>query len=77
MPRKKNLSFEESLEELEKLVETLEKGELSLEESLKSFERGVQLTRNCQTALKSAEQKVRVLSEKSPDADLDPFDSHE
>jgi len=62
MTKKKSaISFEDSLNELEQLLETMEKGELSLEESLKSFERGVQLTRTCQKAIKEAEQKVRIL----------------
>jgi len=74
--KKKEPSFEESLAELETLVETLEKGDMSLEDSLKSFERGVALTRHCQETLKSAEQKVRILTGDSPDgdADLEPFD---
>ena len=53
--------FEKSLAELEGLVETLEKGELSLEETLKQFERGMSLTKHCQEALKSAEQRVEIL----------------
>ncbi len=62
MTKKKSaVSFEDSLSELEQLVETMEKGDLSLEDSLKSFERGVQLTRTCQKAIKEAEQKVQIL----------------
>ncbi len=68
-------SFEEALNELESLVETMEQGDLTLEESLKSFERGVALTHTCQQALKSAEQKVEILSANTPDADLEPFDA--
>ena len=68
-------SFEEAMAELEELVETLEQGDLSLEESLKSFEKGVELTRTCQQSLKEAEQKVRILSEKSLDAEAESFDS--
>jgi len=67
-------SFEESLAELESLVDTLEKGELTLEESLTAFERGIGLTRTCQKALDEAEQKVRILTEKSADAELEPFE---
>ena len=75
MTRKKSgLSFEQALSELEALVESLEKGELSLEQSLQSFERGVTLTRNCQQALKDAEQKVRILTGESEDAELEPFE---
>lgn len=54
-------AFEKSLEELEALVETLEKGDLPLEEALKQFEKGVALTRACQESLKAAEQKVEIL----------------
>jgi exodeoxyribonuclease VII small subunit len=61
---KKAFHFEKALEELETLVEQMEQGDLSLEDSLKQFERGVTLTRNCQQALKEAEQKVQILLEK-------------
>ncbi|SFM74334.1 exodeoxyribonuclease VII small subunit [Marinobacter zhejiangensis] len=53
--------FEKSLNELEQLVRDLEQGELSLEQSLSAFERGVKLTRTCQQALKSAEQRIEQL----------------
>ena len=53
--------FERSLSELESLVERLERGDLPLEDALKTFERGVELTRHCQTSLKSAQQKVEIL----------------
>jgi exodeoxyribonuclease VII small subunit len=74
MPRKKSATlFEDSLEELEQLVEQMEQGELSLEESLKSFERGVKLTNSCQKALQEAEQKVQILVEKNGQQTLEPF----
>ncbi len=66
--------FERSLAELEAIVDKLEAGELSLDESLKQFERGVQLTRQCQSALKQAEQKVEILMRKSGgELDAAPF----
>ncbi len=73
----KKPSFEQALNELETLVETMEQGELSLEESLKSFERGVLLTRTCQQALKQAEQKIQILTENSPDAEPEQFENQE
>jgi exodeoxyribonuclease VII small subunit len=66
-------SFEDSLAELEQLVNRLERGDLSLEESLQAFERGVNLTRTCQKALHEAEQKVQILIEKSGSETLEPF----
>ena len=67
-------SFEDSLSELEALVESMENGELSLEESLGAFERGIALTRSCQQALQAAEQKVEILTARTPDAATEPFD---
>lgn len=70
---KKAPSFEDSLAELEALVERMESGELSLEDSLSAFERGIALTRNCQQALQAAEQKVEILTAKTPDSATEPF----
>ncbi|PZN69473.1 MAG: exodeoxyribonuclease VII small subunit [Candidatus Methylumidiphilus alinenensis] len=70
---KKSVPFEESLAELEQLVERMEQGNLALEESLKLFERGVQLTRTCQKALKDAGQKVSILLEENGEPTLKPF----
>lgn len=70
---KKNFRFEESLAELEQLVERMEQGHLSLEESLKLFERGIELSRGCQKALKEAEQKVQVLLKETGEATLQTF----
>ena len=58
-------NFEEALEELERLVSSMEEGELSLEDSMKAFEKGIKLTRECQTALQKAEQKVQILLNES------------
>jgi exodeoxyribonuclease VII small subunit len=69
------VDFEKSLEELERLVEQMEKGELTLEESLRYFERGVELTRICQSALQLAEQKVQMLIEKNGRLEIVPFDN--
>jgi exodeoxyribonuclease VII small subunit len=67
MVKKKNktIDFEKSLDELEGLVDRMEQGDSSLEDSLKDFERGIELTRNCQTALAEAEQKVQILLKKN------------
>ena len=65
--------FEKSLQELEQLVEHLEKGEIPLEDSLECFERGIQLTRACQKALQEAEQKVEILLQNQGNERLEPF----
>lgn len=58
-------NFERSIEQLETLVAAMEDGELSLEDSLEALEKGVKLTRECQSALRQAEQKVQVLMDES------------
>ena len=64
MARKKaSLDFEQSLADLQALVERLENGELSLEESLAAFEQGIALTRDCQGALAQAEQREQEQKE--------------
>ena len=68
------MDFEQALKELEGLVERMEKGELSLEDSLQAFERGIELTRHCQTALKSAEQKVEILTREGNEDRVEPFE---
>lgn len=56
------VSFESAMIELEELVSKIETGNLSLEDSLKEFENGIKLSRICQTALKDAENRVKILS---------------
>ena len=65
--------FEQSLDQLEQLVEKMEHGDMSLEESLGAYERGVALYRRCQQALEQAELRVRLLTDAdAPDRAL-PF----
>lgn len=55
--------FEESLKQLEDLVERLESGEISLEESLQDFESGVALVRTLRERLDQAQQRVDKIVE--------------
>lgn len=73
----KSYPFEASLEKLESLVEQMESGDLSLDESLKLFEEGIKLTRECQHALASAEQKVNQLMEQNGVAETSEFPGEE
>jgi len=69
--RRPRIDLEKALAELEEIVEQLESGDLPLEKSLKQFERGVRLSRECQSALKDAEQRVQILMD-SELKNLDP-----
>ena len=63
--KKNDESFETSLDELESLVDKLEKGQLTLDESLETFEKGMKLARVCNTKLSEAERKIEVLIEEN------------
>jgi exodeoxyribonuclease VII small subunit len=54
-------SFEAALAELETIVGTMEGGQLPLADSLAAYKRGAELLQYCQTALRDAQQQVRVL----------------
>ena len=55
------ISFEENMEKLEKIVADLEKGDLDLDESVKKFEQGINISKKCDEILKNAEKKITIL----------------
>ena len=60
------MDFEKKLSRLEEIVAKMESGEVTLEDSLKFFEEGVKLSRECNTQLSQAEQKVKTLLSVDP-----------
>ena len=74
MSAEKALNLEKALSDLETLVEELESGDLPLEKAMLRFEEGIKLARNCQSALKDAEQKVEILLKDSDGETLEDFD---
>ena len=61
MTKKKDASFEDSLNRLQQISELLGSGEAGLEESLKLYEEGISLAKNCYSTLRDAELKVTEL----------------
>ena len=55
------MDFEKKLNRMDDLVVKMEAGDLTLEDSLKIFEEGVNLSRDCNSQLNEAEQKVKIL----------------
>ena len=62
MPTKKEISFEEALEELQSITERLQAGKVPLEQSLSLYERGMELVKICNTRLDTAEKRVSIVS---------------
>lgn len=58
----KDMSFEEAMAELEKVVGQLESGNVDLENSIRLYERGAQLKAHCEARLKAAEEKVAAIT---------------
>ena len=69
---KKN--FEQALEQLEKITQELESGDLSLEMSLKKFDEGMQLADFCNQKLSDAKKKVKMIRTKDGQNEAIPFD---
>jgi exodeoxyribonuclease VII small subunit len=56
------MSFEDALEELERIVTTLEQGSARLEDAIVSYERGTQLKKHCEQKLKTARERVEKIT---------------
>lgn len=67
--------FEECLQQLEKIVEQLERGDLPLEQALRLFEEGIRLSSSCRKELEAAEGKVEILLKQNGKLQAEPFDS--
>ncbi len=56
-----NMSYEEGIKELEKIVDKLEGRELTLDEALDNFKKGIELYKYCNDILNKAEGEIKVL----------------
>lgn len=55
------INFEETMKELEEIVQRLETGDLNLDESIKEFEKGMELSKSASKYLEDAEKKITML----------------
>ena len=65
------LTFEEAMHELEKLVDSLDKGDVSLDEAIAAYDRGSKLKDYCQKKLHEAKMKVETI-QSSDNIDIIP-----
>ena len=56
------MTFEQAMSELERIVTELERGDVPLEDSISLYEKGAELKKRCETKLKEAEQKVTAIT---------------
>ena len=69
-----NISFEEAVEKLEKIVQELENGELSLEDSLKKFALGVSLSKECYSQINKAQNTIDKILQENDDGVMEEFE---
>lgn len=67
---KNKLSYEESMKRLEEIIEKLESDDITLEESVALFQEGMILSKECDTILKDAEEKISIISQQ-PDGSVE------
>ncbi len=73
-----DVSFEKALQELEKVVSSLESGRLTLDESVKKFQKGIELTKVCSEKLDRAEEKINILiQDEDGELKTSPFEPEE
>ena len=61
---KSKMSFEEALENLERIVSEIESGRVPLEESIEKYAQGIALVKQCRVILDSAEKKIQMLADR-------------
>ncbi len=71
------LSFEEAIQRLEKVVDQLENGDVPLEQAIQLFEEGMMLAKQCNQTLERVEQQVEVLMKENGEWIKKPFVSDE
>lgn len=57
------ITFEESINSLEKIISQLENGECTLDKSIELFEEGMKHIKDCRNALNTAEMKINSLTD--------------
>ena len=72
----RQMTFEQALDALEKIVDDLERGDVPLDQSIRIYERGEALKAHCDRLLKAAEDKVEKirLSRDGKPAGTEPLD---
>ena len=64
------MTFEEAMKELERLVDSLDKGDVSLDEAIAAYDRGSQLKDHCQKKLNEAKMKVETIQSSGISKDI-------
>ncbi|NNU84435.1 exodeoxyribonuclease VII small subunit [Geobacillus sp. BMUD] len=75
MSEEKEMTFEEAMKKLEKIVEKLEEGNVPLEEAIAFFQEGIKLSKLCHDKLQHVEKQLEYMLRE--DGELVPFSPEE
>lgn len=75
MTNEKELSFEEAMLALDKIVETLEEGDVPLEKAITYYQEGMELSKICNDKLTNVQEKMTSMM--NDQAELKPFEIQE
>ena len=73
--KEENKSFEELMENLENIVQELEKGDLNLDDSVTKFEEGMKISKECNKILESSEKRISILLENNGEISEENFEA--
>ena len=59
-----DISFEDALKDLEKIVEELNNGDMELEKAISAYEKGIKLKNICEERLKNAQERIELIQNK-------------
>ena len=68
--KKNDISFEEALKDLEKIVEDLNNGDMELEKAITAYEKGIQLKNICEERLKNAQERIELIQNKKQENEI-------
>lgn len=74
---KEEKSFEEMIEELDNIANSLEKDDLTLDESVKKFEEGMKISKQCSDILDNAEKRIKILIDDGDEIKEEDFNAEE
>ena len=66
--KKNDISFEEALKDLEKIVEDLNNGDMELEKAITAYEKGIELKNICEERLKNAQERIELIQNKKQES---------
>ena len=61
--KKAELSFEQALDNLEKIISQVEKGQIGLENSIEKYEQGMKLIKHCRSILEQCEKRIETINQ--------------